>query len=98
MEEVAHRGLGVSTLRDIKNPARHRPGQPAHPSLLKGAGLDHLQRCLPAFKYSVISINFFAFDPDSCFLHCSLLPLLSPYPIPRTLRLSFCSERLINDT
>lgn len=50
LELVAPRSCEVSILGDIKNSTEHSPGQPAlvDPALKRRAGLDCVQRCLPA--------------------------------------------------
>lgn len=50
LEMVDPRGCEVSILGDVKNPTEHSPGQPAlvGPALSRRAGLDCVQRCLPA--------------------------------------------------
>lgn len=47
---VARRSCGVSSLGDTQNPTRFVPEQPAviDPAVGREAGLDKVQRCLPA--------------------------------------------------
>lgn len=59
LEQVVHRGLGAFFLAHTKNPSGYGPKQPilAGVSLRDVIGLHNLQRCLPAFNCSAISIN-----------------------------------------
>lgn len=50
LELVAPRSCEASILGDVQNPIEHNPGQPAlvDSALSRRAGLDFVQRCLPA--------------------------------------------------